>query len=85
MKELDEIRRAVDEIDDRIVALLAERFALAKRASVIRQWDGIQRDVSREGEIVARLRERGGYAPRTVEAVYRELFDGAPREASIGE
>lgn len=85
VSDLGAIRAEIDVVDDEIAALLARRFALAKSAAFTRSWSGRPRDTARETAIVTRLRDRCGYAPGTVETVFRELFDGAPREASIGE
>ncbi|MDA0687687.1 MAG: chorismate mutase [Proteobacteria bacterium] len=56
--ELQEIRKQIDEIDDRLLRLLAERFQLTHAVGVIKANQNLNSfDSSREAEKITRLRE----------------------------
>ncbi len=57
--ELQEIRKQIDDIDDRLLRLLAERFQLTHTVGVIKAKQNLNSfDSSREAEKITRLRER---------------------------
>ena len=57
--ELQEIRKQIDDIDDRLLLLLAERFQLTHTVGVIKAKQNLNSfDSSREAEKITRLRER---------------------------
>ncbi|WP_309492184.1 chorismate mutase [Candidatus Hecatella orcuttiae] len=55
-KELAELRKKIDRVDSRIVALLAERFKLVKKISKAKQKLGIPTiDRPREAQVLSRV------------------------------
>jgi chorismate mutase len=57
--ELQEIRKQIDDIDDRLLRLLAERFQLTHTVGLIKAKQNLNSfDSSREAEKITRLRER---------------------------
>ncbi len=74
--ELQEIRRRLDEIDDRMAALLRERMRAVVRVSEIKRAEGLPvRDDRREREILARLQtaENGDFR-EAVGLLYETIF-----------
>ena len=78
--DLDELRRRIDALDDRVVDLLAERAELADAAAAAKRAAGLasMHDPERERRVLDRLAERGaGRFPRdSVRAVFREVMSG---------
>ena len=79
-RDLDEIRQRIDEVDRRLVALLAERAGLVgevvhyKRAHHMAVVDR-----SREDRMLARIAEaakEAGVDPRVAQQVLRTIIDG---------
>lgn len=80
---LEELRDAVDAVDDRLLDLLKERQRLASRIGDIKRGIGLPiYDPIRERNILARLRENnaGHLAEEAVLAAWREIFS-ASRQA----
>lgn len=90
---LDEVRASIDDLDGRIVKLLAERRSWALRAARLKKAD--PRVPAREEQVVANVRARAreaGIEADLVEGLYRHLMDefvrlqrAARREAGAGE
>ena len=75
--ELNDIRKNIDRIDDRLVKLFAERMDCSRRVAEAKRETGKPiRDRAREREIVNRLTKAAGeqYAPY-VSALYGHIFD----------
>ena len=79
-RDLDEIRKRIDEVDRRLIALLAERAGLVgevvhyKRAHHMAVVDR-----SREDRMLARIAEvakEAGVDPRVAQQVLRTIIDG---------
>ena len=83
--EISEVREAINEVDDRILALLRQRYDLAVRAHEIRSRVGAGRNATRENEVISRVRFRGGYPVEVVERIWRALFDGSPTKPGSPE
>jgi 3-deoxy-7-phosphoheptulonate synthase len=79
---LAEVRTAIDELDGRIVRLLAERRHLALQAARFKSAaDGVK-DPRREEQVVAHTRalaEQEGIEPDLVETLYRDMMLGFVR------
>ena len=75
---LDELRQDIDETDNRLLELLAERGHRVRVAWALKAAAGENRlDVGREAEIILRLRARGealGLDPADVERIWREIL-----------
>lgn len=75
--ELQDIRQSIDQIDDQLVKLFAQRMDCSRQvAEAKRQTGRAIRDRAREREIVNRLTKAAGeaYAPY-VDALYAHIFD----------
>jgi len=73
-----DVRRHVDEIDARIVALLAERSGYVAQAARIKQDAGQIHDQARIDFIVDRVKAMAaqrGAPPAVAEATYRAMID----------
>jgi 3-deoxy-7-phosphoheptulonate synthase len=79
---LTEVRQSIDELDDRIVRLLAERRRYALQAARFKSAaDGVK-DPGREEQVVNHARalaEREGIEPDLVETLYRDMMAGFVR------
>ena len=75
---LAELRRAIDGVDDELVALFAKRFALVKDVAEFKKPRGLPAAIpSRVAEVVARVRleaEAQGFPPDTAERLWRQLI-----------
>lgn len=75
--QLEEIRQRIDDVDERICALLAERFNLVKEVAQAKKESGAQvENKDREREVIERIRanmpdELKDYA----EEIYRTIFE----------
>lgn len=77
---LDEVRAAIDALDDRIIELLAERQQYVKHAAALKRGEGADavRAPSRVEDVIAAVRSRAaaaGLAPEVAEATYRAMID----------
>jgi isochorismate pyruvate lyase len=73
-----ELRRAIDALDERLVALLAVRQAYIERAAVLKQDRGTVRDVARVEDVVAKVvaaARTAGLSPEIAEPVWRTLIE----------
>jgi chorismate mutase/prephenate dehydratase len=73
---LNPLRRSIDAIDDRIVALLDERANLARRVARVKAGGNLPvYDPERERKVLDRLAARATSFPReSTRAVYREVI-----------
>lgn len=74
MEPIDALRARIDEVDDRLLALLVQRARLAAEIGVVKRRTGAGRvDPAREEQIKARLAAAAGpaTAPLDAEAVRR--------------
>lgn len=75
---LDEVRAAIDGIDDQIVALLAQRQQHVKTAAGYKTDEASVRAPVRRAALMARLRERAteeGVDPVVVAVTYTAMVD----------
>lgn len=74
---LDHVRQQIDTIDQRIVALIAERQRWVLTAGTLKQNEGEVRAPARVEQVIDKVRglaERDGASPEVVEAAYRALI-----------
>ena len=75
---LSELRRAIDGVDDELVALFAKRFELVKEVAEFKKANGLRAAIpSRVAEVVGRVRreaEAQGFSPETAEKLWRHLI-----------
>jgi chorismate mutase len=76
---LEVLRVQIDEIDDRLVALLAERFVVTRQVGSLKAERGLPaQDATREAQIeakVRRLAEENHLDPAMVSEVLRAVID----------
>ncbi len=75
-----EVRAGVDALDERIVALLAERFRYMDAAARIKTDRAAVRDEARKAAVVAHAAEaasRHGAEPALVARVYEQLVEAS--------
>ncbi|MDR1744299.1 MAG: chorismate mutase, partial [Planctomycetota bacterium] len=80
---LDELRRAVDEVDDALLALLKKRQTIASQIGGLKRGMGVPvYDPLREREILARLSDNnaGQLSEEAILSAWREIFS-ASRQA----
>jgi chorismate mutase len=79
---LDEVRRFIDDIDARIVSLLAERRGYVLQAARFKATPDTVRAPAREAQVLSNVKAlayRAGIEPELVEALYRQMIDGFVR------
>ncbi len=85
--ELTELRDAIEQVDDALITLLAERQSLAKRVGATKRAAGIAVvDPAREAGVVRRAAERArnvGLPPDAVRELFRRLI-ALSREQQLG-
>lgn len=77
---LDELRRRIDEIDQRLVALLNERAAVVVEVGRFKRASGVPIYAPhREAEVLDRVlaASHGPLPARAIEGIYRELMSGS--------
>ena len=75
---LDRVRAEIDEIDDELVAVLARRELLVRRAGNLKDDESAVRAPDRVEQVIAGVRRRAtahGADPDIVEQVYRTMID----------
>jgi chorismate mutase / prephenate dehydratase len=75
---LDDARRKIDAVDERILALLADRASIAKDVAHLKRAAEIEvfHDPERERQVLDRLVKRGAkrFPPDAIRAVFREVM-----------
>lgn len=75
---LDELRQALDRIDDEVMSLLAQRAnVILQVADFKKQYGGPVHDPAREDAIIARLSDLnpGPLPTEAVERIYRQIIE----------
>jgi isochorismate pyruvate lyase len=75
---LDRVRAEIDDIDDELVAVLARRERLVRRAGNLKDDELAVRAPDRVEEVIAGVRRRAeghGADPDIVERIYRTMID----------
>jgi isochorismate pyruvate lyase len=75
---LDDVRAAIDRIDDQIVALLAQRQEQVEAAATFKADDAAVRAPDRRAALLARVRDRAveeGVHPDVVAATFTAMVD----------
>jgi isochorismate pyruvate lyase len=73
-----ELRDAIDELDQRLVRLLAQRQGYIERAAVLKQDRATVRDEARIEDVVSKVQaeaKAAGLSPAIAEAVWRVLIE----------
>lgn len=77
-----ELRAAIDDLDQKLVALLAVRQAYIERAAVLKQDRDTVRDPARVEDVVSKVlaeAKRAGLSPAIAEPVWRTLIEQSIR------
>jgi chorismate mutase / prephenate dehydratase len=81
--DLEQLRRRIDEIDDRLQDLLIERIDIVSRVGEHKRSDGgvAAHQPAREADIIRRLvsRNHGAFPPATLVRMWRELLGATVR------
>ena len=79
MSEIQQLRKQVDDVDDRILKALSERVKICKAIGNAKKKQGLPvKDSERENAVYRRIKEKAaklGLDSRQVEAVYREIVN----------
>ena len=77
MKTLDELRRSIDEIDDKIHDLIMERTKIVEGVRLAKEGESIKIRPAREAQIIYRLlgRHSGPFPKRELVRIWRELIN----------
>lgn len=86
LEDLDDVRAAIDEIDDELVTLIHERMLLARAAACAKRVSGRpMRDTRREAEVVRRAAGRAralGVDDSSVRAIFWHLIELSHRSVA---
>ena len=77
-QDMQDVRRAINALDDVLVPLLVERVGYMTQAARIKQDAGQVRDEERIEAIIERVRSRAaveGGQPDVLEAIYRSMME----------
>lgn len=78
MKELPDLRQKIDEIDDRIVELISERFRITDEIGTLKADSSAPAlDAEREQHIISRLTEKSGKLavnPDLISSIFRSIL-----------
>lgn len=84
---LEDLRKKIDEIDESITRLLAERIKLAEEIGRQKRTEGRPiEDRGREQVVLERVRsiaQREGISPQAIESIYRQIIAVSKRAQSI--
>lgn len=75
---LDEVRSCIDDVDRRLVKLLAERRGYVLQASRFKKSDADVRAPARVEQVISKVRALAtaeGVEPQVVEAIYRRMIE----------
>jgi chorismate mutase len=79
MSDIEQLRKQVDDVDDRILKALCERVKICKAIGEAKKKQGLPvKDSDRENAVYRRVKEKAvklGLDSRQVEAVYREIVN----------
>ncbi len=79
-RELEALRRAIDDVDDAILKSLSERASLSRKIREVKTREGTpQFSPKREREILDRVEAKGAgdFPKKALLAVFREIFSGS--------
>jgi chorismate mutase len=79
MTKLDELRKNIDEIDEKIIALLAQRFKYTEEIGIYKAKNHLNvQDTNRESQLFQRiiqLSDQNGLNPEYSSKIYRCIID----------
>jgi chorismate mutase len=79
VKEIKQLRKEIDEVDEQILRSLSKRTEICRSIGLVKEKHGIPvQDFPRESDVYERMRKRAaelGLAPSHVEAIYRQIVN----------
>ena len=79
MQEIKQLRKRIDEVDEKILQSLSERVEICRSIGLVKEKHGIPvEDYPRENDVYAHIREKAaelGLDPSHVEAIYRQIVN----------
>lgn len=79
MENISQLRKRIDEVDERIVQLLSERAAVCRLIGALKREQKLPvKDVPRENDVYMNIRVKAaalGLNPVHTEAVYRQIVN----------
>ena len=79
-KTMEEVRAGVDDVDRRVVALIARRFAFMDAAARIKADRAAVRDERRKAEVISKVEAAAaerGVDPKLMRRLYEELIESS--------
>jgi chorismate mutase len=87
MRELGELRNAIDKVDDNIITLIKERMDLVKEVGANKVQNKLPAlDIKRWNEVILKRREYAisiGVNPDLIERIYNLIHEEALKEEEI--
>ena len=79
MQDIEQLRKRIDEVDEKILKALSERVKICKAIGLVKKKRGVAiKDSYRENEVFKRVKEKSaqfGLDTAQIEAVYREIVN----------
>jgi chorismate mutase len=79
LEKINHLRKRIDRVDEQILRLLGERVKICRSIGSVKKEREISiKDVSRESEVFARVKEKAvelALDPVQVESVYRQIIN----------
>ena len=79
MQDIKQLRKRIDEVDEKILQSLSERAEISKSIGLVKEKHGIPiQDYPRENDVYAHIREKAaelGLDPSHVEAIYHQIVN----------
>ena len=79
MENIKQLRKIIDEVDEKILQSLNKRTEICKSIGLVKEKHGIPiQDFPRENDVYAHIREKAvelGLDPSHVEAIYRQIVN----------
>lgn len=79
MAEIDDLRKSIDEIDEKMIVLLAERFKYTEKVGLYKAKNHLNaQDTNRESQQfqrITQLSRQNGLNPEYATEIYRRIID----------
>lgn len=79
MAEIDDLRKSIDEIDEKMIVLLAERFKYTEKVGLYKAKNHLNaQDANRESQQfqrIAQLSRQNGLNPEYATEIFRRIID----------
>lgn len=79
MKDIKQLRKRIDEVDEQILQSLSKRTKISKSIGLVKKKHGIPiQDFPRENDVIAHVKKKAvelDLDPSYVEAIYRQIVN----------